>query len=125
MPSRFLRFFKFFVMAAVAVSALGGGVMLLWNWLVPGLVAGAQPIDFPHALGLLLLARVLSGGFGHRGWLHRRAHWAKMSDEERQRFRAAMGHCRHGHHRDRGPFGGPAASGPGAEGPGEAAAAAQ
>ncbi len=101
MPSRFFRFVKFFVFVAVAVSGLGGGVMLLWNWLVPGLVTGAQPIDFPHALGLLLLARVLSGGFGHRGWMHRRARWAKMSDEERQRFREAMGHCRHGHHRGR------------------------
>ena len=76
-----------FVLAAVAV--LGGMVMVLWNAVLPGLFAGAQPIDYLHALGLLILSRILFGGFrGHGGW-HGRRHWAgwkAMTAEERTQF---------------------------------------
>jgi hypothetical protein len=80
------------VFALVALGALGGGVTLLWNWVMPALFDGARTIDFAHALGLLVLSRILFGGFrGHGGWRHRR-HWRKweaMSPEERERFRSA------------------------------------
>ena len=76
----------------VAIAALGWVVMMLWNWVIPALFAGARAIDFAHALGLLVLSRILFGGFrGHRGW-HSRRHWRKwesMTPEERERFRAA------------------------------------
>lgn len=80
------------LLVVVAIAALGWVVMMLWNWVIPALFAGARAIDFAHALGLLVLSRILFGGFrGHRGW-HGRRHWRKwesMTPEERERFRAA------------------------------------
>jgi hypothetical protein len=91
----------FVVLAAVALGVIGLVVMALWNWLAPG-VFGVRPIDFWQALGLFVLARLLVGGLrrgGHGGhWRGRMAaRWAAMSDEERERARAAMrSRCGHG-----------------------------
>jgi hypothetical protein len=84
----------------VAVAALSGIVMLLWNAIVPGLFGTALPIDYLHALGLLVLSRILFGGLrGHGGWRgrmhgHRHEHWKRwqaMTPEERENLQ-------HGHH---------------------------
>ena len=79
----------------VAVAAVGAIVMLLWNAVVPGLFGTALPIDYLHALGLLVLCRILFGGLrGHGGWrghMHGRGHehwkkWKAMTPEEREQF---------------------------------------
>src|ERR1700733_3750545 len=86
---RTARFFGMGAFVVVAAAVLGGVVMVLWNAVVPALFTGAHPIDYLHALGLLVLSRILFGGFrGHGGW-HRRGHFAKwqaMSPEEREKF---------------------------------------
>jgi len=83
------------ILAAVAV--LGLAVMLLWNWVVPALFAGGRTIDYPHAVGLLALCRILFGGFrGHGGWRGRRHwdKWAAMTPEERERIlKARSAYC--------------------------------
>jgi hypothetical protein len=54
---------------------------------------GANSISFWQALGLLVLSRILVGGFGggdkkHRGDSSRwKEKWANMSDEEKLKFR--------------------------------------
>ena len=64
---------------------LGGTiVMLLWNSLVPPIV-GARAITFWQALGLLVLCRILFGGFGFG--MHGRRMEDRMTPEERERFR--------------------------------------
>ena len=80
---------------------IGGEVVLqLWNWLLPPLF-GFRLITFWQALGLLLLGRILFGGFGlhgsgrpslRRGVADRVAdrvaeRWDHMTPEERERFR--------------------------------------
>src|SRR5579864_1699235 len=46
---------------------IGGEIVLhLWNWLLPPLF-GWHQITFWEALGLLLLCRILFGGFGWHG----------------------------------------------------------
>ena len=84
------RFLGMAALAVVAITALGGVVMLLWNAVVPALFVDARSIDYLHALGLLILCRILLGGFrGHHGW-HGRGHWGKwhaMTPEEREQFR--------------------------------------
>ena len=76
--------------------AIGGWlVMSLWNWLLPALF-GWRMLTFWRALGILLLCRILFGGFGGRGW--RRSYsgrrvaerWGNMTPEERERFRQGM-----------------------------------
>lgn len=79
-----------FVVAGVA-AFLGWAVMLLWNAiLVPA--AGAGIISFWQGLGLLVLSRILVGGFwkggGHRGGSHPwKQKWAAMSDDEKVKFK--------------------------------------
>jgi hypothetical protein len=84
------------VFALVALAILGGVVMLLWNAVVPELFTGARTIDYPHAVGLLILSRILFGGFRghgggggwHGGWRgrHHWARWQAMTPEEREQF---------------------------------------
>lgn len=79
---------------ALILAAFGGGVMVLWNWLMPGIL-GLATITFWQALGLFLLARILFGSFGgHRGPvgmfggrsnpIHEK--WMKMTPEQREHF---------------------------------------
>jgi len=79
------------VLFVAAVGVLGWVVMTLWNWVIPSIFVEARSIDFVHALGLLVLSRILFGGFrGNGGWRGRR-HWRKweaMTPEERERFQA-------------------------------------
>jgi len=87
-------------MALVGIAVAGGVVMALWNWLIPPVI-GWQPIGFIQALGLLILTRLLFGGFRghhhgmHRHWHHQQAEkmW-EMTPEEREKFKAGMkGRC--------------------------------
>jgi hypothetical protein len=80
-----------------AVALFGWIVQSLWNWLIPGIV-GWHPIGFWQAIGILLLCKILFGGFRGRGgmhWRHRMGErWEKMSPDEREKFRQAMrGRC--------------------------------
>ena len=85
------RIFKFVVFGIAAVIVFGVVVMSLWNWLVPA-VFGGREITFWQALGLLLLSKILFGGFrggrpGPGHWRGRmRDRWAEMTPEERERF---------------------------------------
>ena len=92
-----LRGLKFALFAVLAVAVVGAVVMALWNALLPVLF-GWPAIGFWQALGLLLLSKILFGSLrggrgGGRHWRARMAErWEQMSDEERARFRAGMGH---------------------------------
>jgi hypothetical protein len=74
--------------------ALSLAVMLLWNALMPELF-GLKVIGYLQALGLLILCRVLFGGFHFRGFPGGRdpragffkERFRHMSEEERERFR--------------------------------------
>lgn len=79
----------FMIGGAALVALFGWIVMLLWNAvLVPA--AGASALTFWQGLGLLVLSRILVGGFGggrgRRGgpW---KGKWANMTPEERMQFR--------------------------------------
>lgn len=100
---------KIVVMILVMLAVVSFAVMTLWNWLVPRLFGGPL-LGYPEALGLLVLARLLFGGFRPHGgpgrwrhsWHHSRARWEQMTPEERERFRSRFrGACYpggwHGH----------------------------
>ncbi len=84
------------IVGMLVFSFIGGQIVLhLWNWIVPPLF-GWPEIGFWQALGLLVLCRILFGGFGmHSGSRRcRRRHidenWQFLSPEERERFRQRM-----------------------------------
>jgi chromate transport protein ChrA len=90
-----LRGVKIAAIAILAVAVFGFILMNLWNWLGPA-VFGARTITFWQALGILVLAKILFGGFGGRPgrgghWRDRmRDRWAHMTPEERERFRQGI-----------------------------------
>ena len=81
----------FILMATFGLSA---AVMLLWNAvLVPSLQVG--PLSYWQAMGLLVLSKILFGGFrgrprgGGPPWTRRSRHkWSQMSAEDRARFKS-------------------------------------
>jgi hypothetical protein len=86
------------VLILAAVAVLGWMVMVLWNAVVPASFSGARPIDYLHALGLLVLSRILFGGFRGRLGGHGRRRWERwhaMTPEERQEFRRNLHAGRH------------------------------
>ena len=89
----FLRIPGIAVLVLAAVAVLGVIVQHLWNWLIPSIVGG-RVITFWQAVGLLVLTKILFGGFrGRNGghWRHRMAErWEKMSPEEREKFKQTL-----------------------------------
>jgi hypothetical protein len=58
------------LIGAALIVVFGSAVMYLWNAVMPALL-GVAHITFWHALALLLLARILVGGFHRGGFGHR------------------------------------------------------
>ena len=106
-----IRGIKIGLFVILAGLVIGFVVMSLWNYLVPGLFNGPV-ITFYQALGILILSKILFGGFkkgGHcsnchgGGWGRKpgdwRQHWkekmeAKMSamtPEEKEKFKQKFG----------------------------------
>ena len=91
-----------------AFVVIGGfAIMSLWNWLMP-VIFGLKIITFVQALGLLVLSKILFGGFGgghrfgggccggggHRQhfWKNKMAErWEKLSPEDREKFKSHWG----------------------------------
>jgi hypothetical protein len=95
----FLRGLKFALFAILFLAISTFVVMSLWNWLMPALF-GWHLISYWQALGLLVLSKILFGGFRggpHRHWQWRRRvieRWEQMTPEEREKFRNTMrGRC--------------------------------
>ncbi|MCY7350984.1 MAG: hypothetical protein LH606_09980 [Cytophagaceae bacterium] len=61
------RGLKFFAFGLLFMTLASLAVMGLWNALLPALFA-VPAIGFGQALGLLVLSRILFGGFGRGGW---------------------------------------------------------
>jgi hypothetical protein len=90
-----LMFLTFFI---AAILVFGLIVMGLWNAILPA-VLGVKAISFVQALGILLLSKILFGGFGGRGWRGSPAwkqkmkqRWDNMTPEDREKFKAEWKH---------------------------------
>ena len=83
--------FIFFIIFLPAVFFMGFVVMFLWNQILPNAVH-ANPITYWQGLGLLILSKILFGGFNKRHWgserrLYMRNKFANMTPEEREQFK--------------------------------------
>ena len=82
------------LLMVLAAALLALIVMLLWNAVMPAVFVGSRSMDYPHALGLLVLSRILFGGFRGRGGWHQRRHWRRweaLTPEEREQFKQNTG----------------------------------
>jgi hypothetical protein len=83
------RFLGRAVLILAVIAVLGLVVEFLWNATVPGVFLGVRTLDYRQALGLLVLSRILFGGFRGRGGRSMRG-WQRLENltpEERARFR--------------------------------------
>jgi len=87
-----LMMVTFFTAAILFFTAV---VMGLWNAILPA-VLGVKAITYLQALGILVLSKILFGGFG-RGWQGGRGHewkqkmkdkWETMTPEQREQFKS-------------------------------------
>jgi len=89
------RALKFLPLVLLLIALFGFVVMTLWNWLMPALF-GWKAIGYAQAFGLILLTRILFGGFRGPGrpssrWRRRLIQrWESMTPEEREKFRQAL-----------------------------------
>lgn len=95
--NRMARFLKIALMVTGGLALFSFFVMQLWNWLVPP-IFGWHRINFLQSVGLLVLSKILFGGFrggpGHARWPRRmRERWERMTPEEREKFRKGMMGC--------------------------------
>ena len=84
---------KFGILGLIGIAALTAIVMQLWNCVLPDVFNGVARIGYWQALGLLVLSRILFGGWRggcHARWRERRAHWESLSDEERQQLKGRL-----------------------------------
>jgi Ca2+/H+ antiporter, TMEM165/GDT1 family len=88
--------FMFLFIIIAAVLAFGLVVMGLWNAILPAVI-GVKAITFAQALGILVLSKILFGGFGGGGrrwrggpaWKEKmKQRWANMTPEEKEKFKA-------------------------------------
>jgi hypothetical protein len=62
-------------------------VQFIWNWLMPELF-GLKHITYWQAFGIVVLAKLLFGGFGHRHSEHRKKFLTRHDEWHRQRILA-------------------------------------
>jgi len=97
--------FGFLVLGAAMITIMGFATMYLWNWLIPSIFNGGT-VTFWQAIGLLALAKLLTGFMGwgrwghHKGWYGKHGmhntYWKrrweekleKMTPEEREKFKS-------------------------------------
>jgi Ca2+/H+ antiporter, TMEM165/GDT1 family len=94
---RFWPFIPLIVLAAIALFSFI--VMLLWNNILVAAVH-VSTITFWQALGILVLSKILFGGFGpwrrhdhHRGYQWRKEmseKWKTMTPEEREQMKQQL-----------------------------------
>lgn len=102
MKRRFLLMSLLFV---GLIALVGLVLMLLWNWLMPELFQ-LPAINYYQALGLLLLSKILFGGFrgkksygchhheSHYGWKEKfKAKWQNMPADDRKKWEEKFGSC--------------------------------
>jgi hypothetical protein len=97
------RFFFFPIVAIAFVFAGGYLVMQLWNYILPGTIAGVGELTYFKAIGLLILSKLLFGGFRgkpHGKCSHHEHHdyWKEkmmnVTDEDKEKFKAGWrDHC--------------------------------
>ncbi len=98
-----LRGLKFALFGALFAIVAGIVTRSLWNWLVPELFHGPE-ISLLQTYGLLLLSRILFGGFRGGGQAGAGARWRRawqqrmagrmdsLSPEQQEKFRQQMQH---------------------------------
>jgi hypothetical protein len=91
------KFILFPLFALAFIFAAGYAVMFLWNAILPEVIPAVGKVTFMQAAGILILCRILFGGFKGRGGFgaqgfKNKNQWNEkmmnMSEEEREKFKS-------------------------------------
>ena len=90
----FKRVLMFVPLVIAGIFLISAVVMGLWNAILPAVI-GVKSISLWQALGILVLSKILFGGFhgGWRGrhgkerWMEMKQKFAAMSPEEREKLK--------------------------------------
>lgn len=91
------KFILFPLFALAFILAAGYAVMFLWNAILPEVIPAVGKVTFTQAAGILVLCRILFGGFKGRGsyggqGFKNKNQWNEkmmnMSEEEREKFKS-------------------------------------
>lgn len=91
------KYNKFFILVPILIFlTVTGIVMLLWNGLLPEIL-GVKTISYWQAMGILVLSKILFGGFHcapgkFRKWKEERikSRLEGMSEEDKEEFRRKL-----------------------------------
>ena len=77
-------FLRGLVFAVAFLGVFSLILMLLWNWLMPG-IFGLTRLDYLQSAGLLVLSKIIFSGFGRRGGhsIHDKKDYFRKKYEER------------------------------------------
>ncbi len=87
------KYFFFSLIAAAFIFGAGYVVMFLWNNILPSVIPAVGTLTYLKAIGLLILCRILFGGYkgrggsGYRGVPPWKQKMMNMSEEEREKFK--------------------------------------
>lgn len=91
-----IKWVSFGILFIGMIFGLGAIVMWLWNAILPDVIDAVKPISYWQAMGILVLSKLLFGGFGkgkNRGGRppfarkELKQKFMEMSDEERAAFK--------------------------------------
>ena len=86
-PRKVLTIIGFVILGIIGAVVLaflfGYFVMLLWNWIMPA-IFGLGTVNFWQAVGVIILARLIFGGFKHS---HRDKDHRKFSRRWKKKFK--------------------------------------
>src|SRR6188768_4068358 len=91
--------FRIALLMTIVIAGFGQAVLQLWNWLMPDLF-GLHPLRFWQAVGLMALSWILFGGLRGFGMIAGPGRsgtpdsWAKLTPDERERFRRGIAQAR-------------------------------
>jgi hypothetical protein len=94
-----IKTFEIALLITIALAGFGQAVLQLWNWLMPELF-GLHPLRFWQAVGLMALSWILFGGLRGFGMITGPGRtsttdsWARLTPEERERFRRGIAQAR-------------------------------
>ncbi len=90
-----LKILFFLLVMAAFILVAGWVVMFLWNAILTE-VTSVKPLSYIQAIGLLILSKILFGGFRFGSPMRKRGHskrrywkekWMNMSEEEKAAFK--------------------------------------
>jgi hypothetical protein len=99
---KWFKIIKIVLLVLIIFSLVSYIVMLLWNWLMPELF-GLPQVNFEQSAGILLMSKILFGGFKKSNHGHANSYWKEkwhnIPEDKREKWKQQFADkwCGHTH----------------------------